>query len=755
MSVYGCCKFLGSAVILLCINGVTMGYSIDIMERSANKFFILNIFTNWFKQPHDEKFKQWEIEINDKIKNDQYKDLLAQSKKMEDEAIKANSDYWLNVSYYYYGLGEKFTKNYKTSLYYFQLIIDNKNNPFAKEKDRLCNLFRHTADVYKRLNTIQEAINYYNKSIGLKENVNDKAILVPAYVNLGSIYSSQSKFTDAREYYQNGLELIQGKDDKIASTIYNNIGNDEYSQGNYTTAIEYYMKSIHISEKNNDLDRLALSYNNLGNIYTNELKSPQKAVVYYTKSLDIEKKKANDEGIATELINIGNVLASQSKFTEAEKTLEDALHIFEKIKDNGGAAKTLESLGVLYTLAGNDLKAISSFEKCIDYKEKYNNHIDLTNVYIGLGTVYYHQKNYQRSLYFSFKALELSRITGNKSQAQHIYDGIYKAYAGLGQYNLAYKYLLEYSTLKDTLLNATISRQIIDIQEKYEKGKMEQKVAMQNLEIKNKSLQRNGLLAFLALAIIIFSSLLYFIFQKLKNEKLLYLRNTQLKDKEIVNLVQQSEIKSMMSMAEGQENERQRISRELHDRVGSMLSLIKLNLSNYEQEDKSFVKENLSLLENTYQEVRNISHNLHSGLLTRFGLKAALKDLKNTVESHNTIRVNLSFHEEELTMSKDTEVTIFKVIQELVTNTLKHANAKNLDIQINGSEDETISVSVEDDGNGFDVRSDHHEGIGLKNIRYRISSMGGELEINSSPGKGACFIIHIPEATSNDKSMVS
>jgi len=751
MSIFRFCKFLCFTLILLYINGVTYSYSIDILKPSTHVL----IFRNALKQTNPDKFKQWEIEINEKIKKEQYNDALAQSKKMEEEATRTNEAYWLCISHYYCGLSAKYIRDYKTSLHYFLQIIQSKNNSFAKDNGRLCNVFRHTADVYKKLNTYPEAITYYKKSIDLKEKINDKGILVPAYVNLGSVYSSQSKFADARECYLDGLELIKGKDEHIASTIYNNLGNDEYSQGNYTQAIAYYMHSIQISEKANDYGRLALSYNNLGNIYTNELKSPQQAIVYYTKSLDIEKKQKNDEGIATELINIGNVLASQSKFKEAEKTFGDALPIFERINNMGGITKTLENLGVMYTLAGNNSKAISSFKKCIEIREKNNDEINLVNVYTGIATIYYNQKTYEQSLYYCFKALESAKRMGNKSQVQHIYDGIYKAYEGLGKYNQAYKYLLEYSKLKDTLLNATISKQIIDIQEKYEKSKMEQKVALQNLEIKNKSLQRNGVLAFLVLAIILFSTALFFIFQKRKNEKLLYLQNSQIKDKEIKNLVQQSEIKSMLSLAEGQENERQRISRELHDRVGSMLSLVKLNLSSYSDDDKPFIKENLTLLDNTYQEVRNISHNLHSGLLTQFGLKAALSDLKNTIESHNAMRFNLFFHLEELSLPKETEVIIFKVLQELVTNALKHADAKNIDIQIISDENGFISVTVEDDGKGFDVQLNHEEGIGLKNIRYRISSLGGSLEVNSSPGKGACFLISIPAVVLEHKNAVS
>jgi two-component system, NarL family, sensor kinase len=752
MVVINYCKFLFCSLIIIFINGISYSNPIEGKQFYDDSYLIINLF----KQTNKENFKQLESEINEKIKKQQYKEALDYSIKMKEAAIKANSEYWLCVSNYYYGINKKYLKDYNTSIHYFSQIIKQGNSSFYKEKSRLFKLFLQTAEVYKKLNSFPEATTYYKKCLEIKDelNDNDKQGLIAAYVNLGSIYSSQSKFPEAKECYFNGLNLVPNKNDYSASIIYNNLGNDEYSQGNYSKAIEYYMNSVQISEKLEDLERLALTYNNIGNIYTNELKDFKKANEYYIKSLEIEKKRKNNEGIADELNNIGNVFTFQLNFSEAEKKFKDALLIFTEIGNSEGMARTYEFFGALYNRAGKYNKAISAFSRCIDIRKNDNNEIKLTNVYNNLGAIYYYKKEYNQALQLYFKALDLAKLKNDKSMINRVLCGIHEAYAASGQYDKAYKYLQDYSNLKDTLLNATISRQIIDIQEKYEKSKMEQKVTMQNLEIKNKSLQRNGILAFLVLSIIVFTGALFIIFQKRKNEKTLYEKNSKIKDQEIQNLVQRSEIATMVSKSEGQEQERQRISRELHDRVGSMLSLLKLNLSSFENDNNQLIKENLALLDNTYQEVRNISHNLHSGLLTHFGLKAALNDLKNTIEAHSSMRFNLLFHEGEQVMPKETESVIFKVLQELVTNALKHSDAKNLDIQVNYAEGNEIIITVEDDGKGFDTSS-VKEGIGIKNAKYRIESIGGNIEINASPGRGACFLLNIPVTTSTDKKLIS
>lgn len=748
-------------ILVLCIlhpiNGFAESRPIDFTTQGQSfslTFILYNHNNNHKTSISYKEFKEWEHDITHNIEQKKYTEALKCSQKMERAAIIANSDYWLTLSYYYSGISTRFLNDYKTSLNYFLKIHQYKPVPFQEENDRIFKLFRYTGDVYKKLKAYPEAICYYKKCFELKNKLVDKKELISPYISMGFIYSSQHDFQNAKEYYVNGLNLAKGYDDRAASTIYNNLGNDEYSQGNFSNAIEYYIHSIELSEKIKDWEGLTYSYNNLGNIYIHDLKDLNKALEYYTKSLELEKKSGNNNGVATELNNIGNVYSSQLKFDDAEKCFMEALHIFRTNKNNDGVATALENLGTLYSKAGNFKKAIDAFDKCIYTRKKNKDEINLDNVYDGVGTLYYNHHEYQKALYFYTKALEFAELKKDKSLIKRSYFGIHQTYAKLRQFDKAYTYLLKYSNIKDTILNETISKQIIDIQEKYEKNKMQQQVAMQTLEIRNKLLQRNGILAFLILTILIFSSIVYIIFQRRRNERLLYDRNSKIKDQEIKNLIQDSEIRSMVSMAEGQEQERQRISRELHDRVGSMLSLIKLNLSNAGADNKQ-IKENLNLLDNTYQEVRNISHNLHSGLLNHFGLKAALNDLRNMVESHSIMRVNLFYYENEANLPKETESVIFKVLQELVTNALKYSEAKNLDIQINEAEDGIISIAVEDDGKGFDTSLMQNKGIGLKNVRYRIESVGGSVEINSAPGKGVCIMLNVPVPAMTENKVIS
>ena len=720
------------------VGAVVPEHAVPTLVFSMQSFFDL-----FCSAKHIDVFKDWEGNINNKIEQEKYADALKLCNSMERAALASKSDYWLAVSFFYKGVILKYQYNDKLALTFFLRILQLSKNPFANDDERMFQLYRHTAGTYKNLNQYTEATTYYKKCLVFEESIKDKKAVALIYTNMGIMYSQQQEYAKAKEYYTKGLRWLKDSDASMQSVVYNNLGNDEYAQGNYANAINYYIQSIQISEKLNDSEGLAFSYNNLGNIYADGIKDLDKALVYYRKSLENEQKINNKIGIAQCLNNIGYVNKLKQNYTEAEKMHIEALGIFRTLENAEGIAKSLENLGDVYRKQNNYIKAISAFKECIEYRKQSKDEKRLASVYNNIGALYYTQTEYNKALSYFMLGLELAQKVDDKPLIKRLYFGINETYAKLGQYHKAYEYAIKYSELKDTLLNATVSQQVIDIQEKYEKNKMQQQIVLQNLDIKNKALQRNAILAFLILSLLVFSGVVYFVLQKRKNEKLLYARNATIKDQEIKHLIQDSEIRAMASLAEGQDNERQRISRDLHDRVGSMLSLVKFNLSSGPEADNPIIKENLALLDQTYQEVRSISHNLHSGLLRNFGLKVALHDLKKTVEAHNSLRFNLQFYEEEFVLSKEKEEVVFRVLQELVTNALKYAEASFLDVQVNSADEGVVLITVEDDGKGFDTQT-LKKGIGLSNIHYRLSGIGGSMEINSSPGKGAYFVISVP-----------
>ena len=226
-------------------------------------------------------------------------------------------------------------------------------------------------------------------------------------------------------------------------------------------------------------------------------------------------------------------------------------------------------------------------------------------------------------------------------------------------------------------------------------------------------------------------------------------REKETREKE--QLIHEQELKSISAMLEGQETERKRIASDLHDRLGSMLSTVKLYFGLIEeqidmQEEKNKEQYNKAnfLLDEACEEVRKISHNLVSGELASFGLVSALTQMKSTIEDSGLIKINFFSFGMDARLGSAVEIALYTVVQELVNNILKHSKATEVTIQLN-KVDNNLNIVVEDNGVGFDVVSARSkDGMGLKNQEIRIDKLNGSISIDSAKGKGTTTIIDIP-----------
>lgn len=201
-----------------------------------------------------------------------------------------------------------------------------------------------------------------------------------------------------------------------------------------------------------------------------------------------------------------------------------------------------------------------------------------------------------------------------------------------------------------------------------------------------------------------------------------------------------------------QENERRRIAEELHDGLGYMLSTLKLNLTSLKEqlsgpeEQVQFLHNSFLLLEDSFKELKSISNNLMPDLLFQFGLLVAVEDLCKKVNDAGKLHITFRHYNFKRKLKKDFELEVFRIVQELINNTIKHAQARNLEIQFLIQQDSLV-IMAEDDGKGFDFQKkikSRSKGKGLTNITNRINFMRGTLRVESSEDFGTSFIIHLP-----------
>jgi len=327
-------------------------------------------------------------------------------------------------------------------------------------------------------------------------------------------------------------------------------------------------------------------------------------------------------------------------------------------------------------------------------------------------------------------------------------------YEKFRNYEKAYMYSKRYSNLNDSIL----SKARIDSQNKfaiyYKADETEEDAKKLVKDIKSKEeknkRQRNAMYILTA-GLIMLLALIYYIInfyrQKINAEEIINDKNQEISDQKIRELEDNIKISSMQSMLEGQEIERERISKDLHDSLGGLLSTIKLQFDSVQAkvDDIGELREYKSannMLDTAVQEVRSISQNLQPGSLTELGLIPALKDLYNRFDEEIYPEIDFQYYNIPKNISTMVSLSIYRVIQELLHNTIKHAQASEILIQINTEDDELV-IQFEDDGIGYDAENLKRKGMGLENIHSRINYLKGTIHTESSDGNGTSTLIHV------------
>ena len=230
---------------------------------------------------------------------------------------------------------------------------------------------------------------------------------------------------------------------------------------------------------------------------------------------------------------------------------------------------------------------------------------------------------------------------------------------------------------------------------------------------------------------------------------LLYL-NSKKKQAQIESLEKEKEVSSLQTMLFAQEEERQRIARDLHDSIGALLSAAKLHISNIESEikklaDLDFLKNTENIIDHASQEVRRVAHDMMPGVLMKLGLEEGLEDFFDKIRSTQNITVSFVYDELPKRLNNKQEIMIFRMIQELTNNTLKHANASEIKLmmKLNGQK---LTINYKDDGKGFDPKLIEDEtNFGLSGLKSRAKYIGATIDIESNPNQGVHLQIIIPK----------
>ncbi|MBL4662380.1 MAG: sensor histidine kinase [Flavobacteriaceae bacterium] len=339
-----------------------------------------------------------------------------------------------------------------------------------------------------------------------------------------------------------------------------------------------------------------------------------------------------------------------------------------------------------------------------------------------------------------------SRYSINKFQSQYIYEPLKlwdKAYFSLKS--------AFYDKADLEFMSNKLKISEVNIQE--ETAEKDKTILQQDKDLliqeKQKTKNENIAIA-LGGGLLAVSLIGFLLFKNTKRKQHIAEQEREIEIQKTEKLLKEQELTTIDAMIEGQEKERQRLASDLHDSVGATLSAAKLqfdhlskNKDKLDSLDDLFSKTK-TLLDDAYNEVRSMAHLKNSGVIAKNGLLPAVEKLAKNASSTNKLKVEVQDFGLENRLESTLEITIFRIIQELVTNIIKHANASEASISITQHK-ESLSIIVEDNGNGFNAQKvQKKEGMGLSGIERRIEHLEGALEVDSTLGKGTSILIDIP-----------
>lgn len=363
-----------------------------------------------------------------------------------------------------------------------------------------------------------------------------------------------------------------------------------------------------------------------------------------------------------------------------------------------------------------------------------------------MGKIAVLQNNYEKAVPLYEEAFKIAHENNFFEQKYEIMKELKDVYNYVGEYKKSLDLFYEFHKIKDSLFTTERDKNLNDALQKYEAAKKDEEIVKQKLEIELQNrLKNRWIIGGIGLGL--FAMLITLFFRKrIKYQNTITLQNRALQQKEIEELQQKNRLDSMSSMIAGQETERLRIAKDLHDSLGGLLSTVKAHFSSLKSISSEIEKSQLygktnSLIDEACVEVRRISHNMMPHSLSLMGLKDALVDLSERLQ-RDKINTTVEIEEIPSTLDETQKVMIYRLMQELISNIQKHAQAKNVLIQ-SFSHKNIMTIIVEDDGIGFDVATPK-DGLGLESMRSRVAFLNGTIHIDAQPHKGTSVNIEIP-----------
>jgi two-component system, NarL family, sensor kinase len=587
---------------------------------------------------------------------------------------------------------------------------------------------------------------YYQIRSGLKQYTSDN--------DMAHLYLDSALFFYERAV-KKGLDTMKMADIKLSiATCLGQRGDLLADQGRAAEAIPLYITALEAWKASDDLLKdqgIAIYYEKIATAYYN-LKLFEKSLFYDKLYLSWSLAGNNQEAKAYSSMYVSDDFIALKKIDSALAYLNMAKPVVLLLNNHRINLQYYNKLGQIAVEKKEYRQAIPYFEKAVTEAVFTNSKQPKANNERLIALCYSRISDYTTSRKYLLKALPTA-ITGKyvNDQISILQDLVTTEDKGR-QPAAAFAYLKQLVALKDSVNAEQTKTKITEIENKYQVSEKAKEILqlhadrkIQNLSIKQKSTLNYFLIGSLG-ALMIVGFLGY---RNLRHRQQLAKQQHTLQQQQISELEKDKQLVAVDAMLHGQEEERSRLAKDLHDGLGGLLSGVKFSLSNMKDnliitpDNMTVFERSLDMLDTSIKELRRVAHNMMPELLSKFGLDEALKEYCNTINATNLILVKYQSVGMDARVEKSAEIIVYRIIQELINNIMKHAAATEAIVQL-VKEKNRLSIIVEDNGKGFDTAlMKSNKGAGLTSIQSRVDYLKGQLDVHSTADKGTLVNIEL------------
>jgi len=525
----------------------------------------------------------------------------------------------------------------------------------------------------------------------------------------------------------------------------NNIGDLYLSQGNYTQAAACFYQALHEIGKvpGPSITKANITIN-LGYLYK-LLGQPRKAMAFYTDAEQVCTTGGYDYQLAGVYINKGAYYVDNNQPDSALWCFNRVMTLARKLNLTDITAIANSGTGASLVKAGAYEKAVSYLRTAIAMAAKNYPEIARDAAYY-LGDALLGLKQYREAEALLVKALNETKAVNTRYNYIQSYAKLIKVYRATGRYKEAIDLTDSLMALKDSMMSADNAVAISQMEVKYKTAEKDRELTENRLLItrqNNKLARKNILIASVVSGIVVLSLLGLLLYRNIKSKE-------KLQEEQIINLQRENTISMLKGVVQGEETERERLARELHDGIGGLLSAAIMRFMAIRHTYEPVVhiqayEEGMTMLDELLDEIRKTAHNLTPVALLTHSLPDALRSYCHSVQDGSELRIDVQCYGDFDSFGRELKLNVYRIIQELVKNIVAHAGATQALVQLIRN-DGLLSLTVEDNGAGFDTLQPT-EGIGLHNLRTRVTGMQGHLTIVSEPGTGTSVYVEFDLAT--------